>query len=82
MGQFVTRIDSELAAAVDELVEKGVFDSRSDAVRKALAEVVDRERREEIGRQIIEGYKRFPETEEEMERARQNAIRLVNEEPW
>ncbi|MEA1904227.1 MAG: ribbon-helix-helix domain-containing protein [Actinomycetota bacterium] len=82
MGQFVTRIDADLAAAVDELVEKGIFDSRSDAVRKALAEVVDRERREEIGRQIIEGYKRFPETEAEMKRAEQNAINLVNEEPW
>ncbi len=82
MGQFVTRIGAELAAAVDELVEKGVFASRSDAVRKALAEVVDRERREEIGQQIIEGYKRFPETEEEMETARLNAIRMVEEEPW
>jgi len=78
----VTRIDAELAKAVDDLVEKGIFDSRSDAVRKSLAAVVDKLRREEIGRQIIEGYERFPETEAEMERARSNAIRLVDEEPW
>ena len=41
----MTRIDAELAKAVDDLVEKGIFDSRSDAVRKSLAAVVDKLRR-------------------------------------
>lgn len=82
MGQFVTRIDSELAAAVDELVEAGEYKSRSDAVRKALTALVDLHRRRRIGDAIVAGYLRFPETEEEMEQARQNAIDIVNEEPW
>ncbi|MGH2763360.1 MAG: ribbon-helix-helix domain-containing protein [Thermoleophilaceae bacterium] len=33
MKQFVTRIEDELAASIDELVERGVVESRSDAVR-------------------------------------------------
>ena len=78
----MTRIDAELAAAVDELVEKGVFDTRSDAVRKSLAEVVDRLRRNEIGRTIVEGYQVLPLTERETWALRENARILVEEEPW
>jgi Arc/MetJ-type ribon-helix-helix transcriptional regulator len=82
MGQFVMQIDAELAKAVDDLVEEGTYDSRSDAVRKALTALVDLRRRRKIGEQIVEGYLRFPETPEEMEQARLNAIEIVNEEPW
>lgn len=78
----MTRIDEDLAAAVDELVEKGVFESRSDAVRQALAEVVDRERREQIGREIVEGYQRVPPTEAELKAAEASGRAMIEAEPW
>ena len=35
--------------------------SRSDAIRVAIQEFVDRRTRSEIDRQIVEGYTRFPQ---------------------
>lgn len=82
MGQFVTRIDEEIVRAVDELVEAGVFESRSDAVRQGLAAVMDTHRRTQIGRQIIEGYRTIPETAAEMELADISARAMIAAEPW
>jgi Arc/MetJ-type ribon-helix-helix transcriptional regulator len=82
MGQFVTRIDDDLARAIDDLVEEGVFESRSDAVRQGLAAIMDTHRRTRIGRQIIEGYRKFPETAAEMELAEAVATLMIAAEPW
>ena len=43
---------------------------------------VDRHRRDEIGRQIVEGYRRMPETDEEMAWAEASLQAMVEEEPW
>lgn len=61
MAQLVTRVDDELAAAVDRLVDMGEVVSRSDAVRIALEALIDERRRAAIGRRTIEGYQRVPE---------------------
>ncbi|HLE99453.1 MAG TPA: ribbon-helix-helix domain-containing protein [Gaiellaceae bacterium] len=82
MTQLVTRIDDELAAELDALVAEGVVESRSDGVRKALAEMLDRHRRRKIGEAIVEGYRRIPETEEELAWAHDLAVRMIEEEPW
>lgn len=52
------------------------------ALLDALDSVVDRHRRDEIGRQIVEGYQRTPQTDEEIAWAEDNARRLIEEEPW
>ncbi|MHB1785374.1 MAG: ribbon-helix-helix domain-containing protein [Acidimicrobiales bacterium] len=76
-------IDEEgLADAVDELVRSGEVASRSEAVRLGLERLVDERRRAAIGRQILEGYQRVPETDEELAWARANTRRLIDEEPW
>ena len=49
MTQVVARLDDDLVAAVDELVSEGLFESRSDAIRRALEFVVDCQRRKRIG---------------------------------
>jgi len=54
MARFVVRIHERLAEAVDELVSAGVCSSRSEAVRLGLAELVERHRRVEVGRQIAD----------------------------
>ena len=82
MPQLVTRIDPELAAAVDGLIARGVVTNRSEAVRLGLEQLVERVRRTEIGTRIVEGYQRIPQSEEELERATQSLQALLDEESW
>ncbi len=82
MAQVVARLSDELVAAVDDLVDEGVFESRSDAIRRALEFVVDRQRRKRIGDAIVEGYRRIPETDEEIGWAEAATIAMIEEEPW
>ncbi len=82
MAQLVTRIDDELAAELDALVSEGVVESRSDAVRRALRALVDRHRRRRIGEAIVEGYRKQPQTEEEIGWADEATVRMIAEEPW
>ena len=82
MAQLVTRVGESLVDRVDSLVAAGVLANRSEAVRLALEDLVDRLEREEIGRQIVEGYKRMPQTPEEMEWAEQSLERMLAEESW
>ena len=82
MAQLVTRVGESLVDRVDSLVAAGVLANRSEAVRLALEDLVGRLEREEIGRQIVEGYKRMPQTPEEMEWAEQSLERMLAEESW
>ena len=82
MVQLVTRVSDELAAGIDELVDCGVASSRSDAVRSALERWIDSERRRRVGEAIVEGYKRIPQTEEELAWADRAAAEMIAEEPW
>jgi Arc/MetJ-type ribon-helix-helix transcriptional regulator len=80
--QLVTRIPDSIAEAVDRLVEKGVFASRSEAVRAGLEAVVDRERRDAIGRAIVEGYRRIPQDADDLAWSDAATSSMIAEEPW
>jgi Arc/MetJ-type ribon-helix-helix transcriptional regulator len=82
MPQLVTRIDPDLAAAVDRLVRDGVVASRSEAVRLGLEQLVEGVRRASVGEAIVEGYRRQPQHSDEMARAELAVRALVSEEPW
>jgi Arc/MetJ-type ribon-helix-helix transcriptional regulator len=82
MAQFVTRVDDAPAARVDSLVAAGVLASRSEAVRLGLERLADELERKRIGEQIVEGYTRMPQTEEEVAWAREATVRMIEEEPW
>lgn len=82
MAQLVTRVDDALARAVDELVEAGVVDSRSDAVRRGLADLVDRHRRDRVGARIAEGYRQVPQTDDDVGWADESTVRMIGDEPW
>ena len=82
MAQFVTRLQDSLAERVDSLVAAGVLASRSEAVRLGLEELTDRLERERIGRQIVEGYERIPQPEEELEGIDEELDEMLAEEPW
>ena len=80
--QLVTRIDEDLAAAVDELIDAGVVENRSQAVRLGLERLVDSHRRRDVGQRIVEGYRRVPQTDAEVGWADESTRRMIAEEPW
>jgi Arc/MetJ-type ribon-helix-helix transcriptional regulator len=82
MPQLVTRIDDELLAAVDALVEEGVVPSRSEAVRRALQDLLDRQRRQRTAASIVAGYKTLPQTEDEIGWGDEATARMIADEPW
>ena len=67
---------------MDSLVVAGVVASRSEAVRRALEQLVDQLERERIGREIVEAYRRMPQTEEELAWADESLERMLAEESW
>ncbi|HEX3517419.1 MAG TPA: ribbon-helix-helix domain-containing protein [Solirubrobacteraceae bacterium] len=82
MVQVVTRLDDELVAGLDGLVADGVVASRSEGVRVALEKLVDEQRRSRIGAEIVAGYERCPETDEELAQAERATRAMIEEEPW
>lgn len=82
MTQVVTRLDPALVAALDELVASGAFASRSDAVRTGLELLIERHRRAAIGARIAEGYRRQPQTEQEVGWSDAASIQMIADEPW
>ena len=82
MSQLVTRIDDEMAAAIDALIASGEFASRSDVVREGVARLIDERRRRAIGEQILAGYDRSPETPDELQQAEVAARAMIDDDPW
>lgn len=80
--QFAIRMSDELALSLDELVASGRFSTRAEAVRTSIEQLVDRERRAEIGRRIVQGYTDVPQSDAEVAAATEAAIRSIEEEPW
>lgn len=71
-----------MLAAVDELVANGRYDSRSAAVRAGLDLVTRHARAEAINRAFAEGFRRVPESPEELRDAHRLAIDAIDDEPW
>lgn len=82
MTQLVARIPNEVLSEIDRLVDAGAFESRSDAVREALVQLIDRHRRAGIGRQIVEGYMRVPQSDEELLWTDEDTKAMIEDEPW
>lgn len=82
MIQLVTKVDDAVAAAIDELVAEGQFDSRSDVVRTSLTALLDERRRAAVGAKILAGYEQAPETADELAQAEAMARSMIAEEPW
>lgn len=82
MPQLVTRIDDDLARAVDDLVADGVVASRSEAVRVALRHLLDRRRRDEVGARIVAGYRAEPQRSAESGWSDVATAQMIADEPW
>ena len=73
---FTIRMSNKLARSLDELVASGRFGTRAETVRAAVEELVDAERRCEVGRRIVQGYADIPHTDAEVAAATATAIPL------
>lgn len=82
MAQLVTRISEELAAEVDALVAAGTVDSRSAAVRIGLERLVDEDRRRAVGEAIVDGYRRLPQSVDDVGWTDDATAAMIAEEPW
>jgi Arc/MetJ-type ribon-helix-helix transcriptional regulator len=80
--QIAIRIPSALAEQLEGLVASGRFDTKADAVRAALEALVDAERRADVGRRIVEGYRKVPQEDVDVAAAVEAASRSIDEEPW
>jgi Arc/MetJ-type ribon-helix-helix transcriptional regulator len=80
--QIAVRLSEELLAEVDELVARGIYDSRAAAVRAGLEAVADAERRRQIDRAVVDGYRRIPPGETEHEAAVASLRDAILDEPW
>ena len=80
--QIAVRLADGQVAFLDELVAAGRFASRAEAVRSAIDALADAERRRSIGAEIVAGYTRTPQTDEELAGAEAAALASIAEEPW
>ena len=80
--QIAVRIPEELLIELDELVRRGVYDSRAAAVRAGIEAISEIERRRATDAALIDGYRRVPPTEAEDRAAIASLREAIAEEPW
>lgn len=80
--QIAVRLPGELLAQLDELVARGVFESRAAAVRAGIEAITAADRRRAIDRALLEGYRRIPPTDVEEVAAVASLSEAIAEEPW
>jgi metal-responsive CopG/Arc/MetJ family transcriptional regulator len=79
--QTLVQLNEALLRQLDERAAREGR-SRSALIREAIEAYLHDEAKARIDREIIEGYERIPETEEEMRWAEANAREGIEEEPW
>ena len=83
MSKMITvRMSDERVRAIDELVASGSHKTRAAVIVEAIDRLVAQFERERIDREIVEGYTRIPQTDEELEWAEWSARESIREEPW
>lgn len=80
--QIAVRLPDTLLAALDDLVARGVYDSRAAAVRAGIEAVRELDRQRLTDRAVVEGYRRVPPTEPERQAAIASLKDAILEEPW
>lgn len=80
--QIAVRLPEELLAALDDVVARGVYESRAAAVRAGVEAILELDRRRLIDQAVIDGYHRVPPTEAEHQAAISSLRDAILEEPW
>ncbi|WKZ83725.1 MAG: hypothetical protein QY307_05645 [Acidimicrobiia bacterium] len=77
-----TRFTEAELALIDELVTKGIGDSRSAVIRRGVHHLADAVHRAQIGAAIAASYRERPQGPEDDALAMSNAIAMTEAEPW
>lgn len=80
--QIAVKLSRELIEELDDLIARGTFESRSQAVRQGLEAVVAAQRRREIDQRYRAAFDEAPETEQEIAEATRLAVQSIRDEPW
>jgi Arc/MetJ-type ribon-helix-helix transcriptional regulator len=80
--QIAVRLPEELLRVLDDLVGRGVYESRAAAVRAGIEAVLELDRRRRTDSAVVEGYTRIPPTEAERQAAIGSLRDAILEEPW
>ena len=80
--QIAVRLPKEQLDVLDDLVARGVYESRAAAVRAGIDAVLDIDRRRLIDIALIDGYRRVPPTKAEDLAALASLRDSIEEEPW
>ena len=80
--QIAVRLPRELLDEIDDLVARGVYESRAAAVRAGVEAVAESERRRQVDEALIAGYRRRPAGPAEREGAIASLRDAIREEPW
>ena len=79
---ITVRMPEERVAQIDGLVAAGTYPTRASFIVEAINRLVDDLEQREIDRQIVEGYTRIPQTDEELRWAEASAYDSIRAEPW
>lgn len=77
-----TRFSDDELALIDELVDRGVGDSRSAVIRRGVHHLADSVRRAQVGAAIAASYQARPQTAADDDLAMASAIAMTEAEPW
>lgn len=80
--QIAVRVPEELLVALDDLVARGVYESRAAAARAGIEAVLDLDRRRLTDQAIVDGYRRVAPTAVERDAAISSLRDAILEEPW
>ena len=83
MTRMITvRMPDDRVASIDALVASGDHRSRASVIIEAIDRLVAELERERIDQEIVDGYTRVPQTDEELEWADWSTEESIREEPW
>lgn len=79
--QTLVQLSDELVTQLDERAARD-RKSRSAVIREAVEQYLEDDIERVISRRIVEGYTRIPQTEAEDPWDDEDALRVIDEEPW
>jgi Arc/MetJ-type ribon-helix-helix transcriptional regulator len=80
--QIAVRLPREVLAKLDDLVRKGIYESRAAAVRAGVEVIARLEQRRAVDQSIVDGYRRMPQGSAEDAAALESLRQAIAEEPW
>jgi Arc/MetJ-type ribon-helix-helix transcriptional regulator len=80
--QVAVKLPEALAVQLDELVQSGDFESRSQALRLGLETILVEREREQLRARYRDAFAQHPETAQEIAEAMRLAREAIEEEPW